>query len=68
MYSDTSPSVPSMYLKPKGDGITYTGFILTTSENTHLLCKGKYHCSGDLLFDHTCKSLSNSKSTLGTAY
>ena len=21
------------------------------SENTHLLCKGKYHCMADLLFD-----------------
>ena len=20
-------------------------------ENTHLLCKGKYHCTADLLFD-----------------
>ena len=35
------------------------------SENTYLLCKGKYHCTADLLFDwfefdKTCKSLSNS--------
>ena len=34
-------------------------------ENTHLLCKGKYHCTADLLFDwfgfnQTCESVSNS--------
>ena len=22
-----------------------------TADNTHLLCKGKYHCTDDLLFD-----------------
>ena len=35
------------------------------AENTHLLCKGKYHCMADLLFDwfvfdQTCKYLSKS--------
>ena len=35
------------------------------AENTHLLHKGKYHCTAALLFDRfgsdqTCKSLSNS--------
>ena len=24
---------------------------MARSENTHLLCKGKYHCTADLLFD-----------------
>ena len=25
--------------------------LLPKPENNHLLCKGKYHCSADLLFD-----------------
>ena len=38
---------------------------LLRSEHTHLLCKGKFHSTVDLLFDwfgfsQTCKSLSNS--------
>ena len=38
------------------------------SKNTHLLHKGKYHCTADILldcfgFDQTCKSLSNSTQT-----
>ena len=24
---------------------------IDVAENTHLLCKGKYHCTADLLFD-----------------
>ena len=39
--------------------------VFTSPENTHLLCKGKYHCTADLQFDwfgfdQTCTSLSNS--------
>ena len=26
-------------------------YLNNTAENTHLLCKGKYHCTADLLFD-----------------
>ena len=26
-------------------------FMYSTPEKTHLLCKGKYHCTADLLFD-----------------
>ena len=38
------------------------------SENTHLLRKGKYHCTADLLFDRlgigqTCKSVYSFNST-----
>ena len=39
-----------------------------TPENTHLLCKGKYHCTADLLFDQlgflqTSKSVYSFNST-----
>ena len=38
------------------------------TENTHLLCKGKYHCTAELLFDwlvfgQTSKSVYNFNST-----
>ena len=38
---------------------------LDITENSHILCKGRYHCATDLLldwfgFNQTCKSLSNS--------
>ena len=38
------------------------------AENTHLLCKGKYHCTADLLFDQlgfgqTSKSVYSFNST-----
>ena len=59
-----------MKKKKKREGILfynvrYCKLYSATAENTDLLCKGKYHCMTDLLFDwfgfdRTCKCLSNS--------